>query len=630
MADRRILLVLDADASRRRGLAELLEPTPHALVMSQDLDDALLRTRECRPDAILLAGPGVWDLDTVLASLSQAALTLRIPLFLMEQSPGPASAVVDGVLHLPLDKAGLTSVLREVAARNAAAFAARAMDMDLDMFAHVTDGTATSPSLPVVDEPTQLGSADDVLDVLAQMGGAVSSDAPVAHGPPDPEETTNVGVEPQGLPEVLAASPAASAAEEVFASGPDAARPAPAEGPLDTDPHTAMPPPAPLTLLTAPPPSGAAPGRPMAGVLKLDSAPLPATVSPAQPGQTPDGVGVLDCTPLGPDAARRLCELYNQLDGASHQQVLGVPDDASAAEMAQAFLALARLFHPDAVMAAGAPLKEVARRVFNRISHAYAALVVLPPDTTSRTGPSPRLRPAQPPASEHIMAAAPWPTPPATPPPPPPPPQASAPSSAPPGSDRAPTVPELSAHATEPADVVGVSENVVEAVEVDAAEMVGAADDEAEAEDMDEVDVVEVTTTTTAANVPPPARSNGAAAPPPVPSLGLRPPTRDTAVERPSVILDMSPEPQAAPGAARRRVLRSGEAGGGHTQSAAQATSLRRHVCGPGSGSTTAHHADRRRRHHPWRPQVCPSCRTVAQPAGPQWRTAQPDLCPGV
>ncbi len=96
---------------------------------------------------------------------------------------------------------------------------------------------------------------------------------------------------------------------------------------------------------------------------------------------------------VGPAAAiadleKKLRDALASFEGASHYQVLGIENDARDDDVRQAFMALAKVFHPDKVGRRAPGLGELAARVFARISEANDVLAS--PDT--RTAYTAQLR----------------------------------------------------------------------------------------------------------------------------------------------------------------------------------------------------------------------------------------------
>lgn len=72
---------------------------------------------------------------------------------------------------------------------------------------------------------------------------------------------------------------------------------------------------------------------------------------------------------------RTLLEKHAALDGFDHYGILGVPRDADAAEIRRAYVAAAKLFHPDAILRLGLDdLHAEANAVFARVGKAQAVL----------------------------------------------------------------------------------------------------------------------------------------------------------------------------------------------------------------------------------------------------------------
>jgi DnaJ-domain-containing protein 1 len=112
----------------------------------------------------------------------------------------------------------------------------------------------------------------------------------------------------------------------------------------------------------ATPPPGARSMPPAA----RSSSPVPA--SPHRPVASPPPVGTGTA-----EARLELDALTHRLSG-THYEVLGVPNDASALVIQNAFFALAKKWHPDRLRAELADLKEQATRAFARVSEASQTL----------------------------------------------------------------------------------------------------------------------------------------------------------------------------------------------------------------------------------------------------------------
>ncbi|MEX2208715.1 MAG: response regulator [Myxococcota bacterium] len=96
---------------------------------------------------------------------------------------------------------------------------------------------------------------------------------------------------------------------------------------------------------------------------------------------------------VGPAAAvadleKKLRDALASFEGATHYQVLGIDSDARDEDVRQAFMTLAKVFHPDKVGRRAPGLSELAAKVFARISEANDVLAS--PD--SRAGYTAQLR----------------------------------------------------------------------------------------------------------------------------------------------------------------------------------------------------------------------------------------------
>ncbi|MGH2901647.1 MAG: DnaJ domain-containing protein, partial [Solirubrobacteraceae bacterium] len=74
------------------------------------------------------------------------------------------------------------------------------------------------------------------------------------------------------------------------------------------------------------------------------------------------------------DLDAKLREALARFEGASHYEVLGVDEHAQDEDVRQAFMALAKVFHPDKIGRRAPELVELAAKVFSRISEANDAL----------------------------------------------------------------------------------------------------------------------------------------------------------------------------------------------------------------------------------------------------------------
>lgn len=154
---------------------------------------------------------------------------------------------------------------------------------------------------------------------------------------------------------------------ELLSFGPIRRAPPPAAGPATSAPVKEVKPPAGSPSAPASPPSppkspSADPpaGRPQAVATPRAVASVPVA---AKPTTTPE---------LG---ARFLRELATKLSGKDHFEVLGVKRDATALHVKNAYFALAKIYHPDAVPAASGPqVRDLAADVFARVSEAWGVL----------------------------------------------------------------------------------------------------------------------------------------------------------------------------------------------------------------------------------------------------------------
>lgn len=368
--ERRVLLVVDAHVGRRGELRRMLLRSPVTMVHAEDPPDAVLRLEEAKPDLVVVAGEDQAAANQTLALLTGTAHGLGAVVYVADPRQRGSWPAVDGVLPLPLTAAALDGAWRDVTARRAADFAARAMELSLDTFA----SSEATPMAAALDPDT----------------GPTPSGERAATRP----DNTNVGDEPAGLQDVRAQASSAAADEDVFASGPaavppssppaveneptDATRTAPTREQLassdDDDARTLVPPV--LPRLTAAARLASMSGGPQPRVARLD-APIPArtvelSTSPVA-GQA--GVRVMDATGLGEVLGARLLRLHRVLDVAHHYDLLGVGRRASAGEITQAFQQLSVDLHPDRLSAVhNATARDVARTVYQRVTEAYRTL----------------------------------------------------------------------------------------------------------------------------------------------------------------------------------------------------------------------------------------------------------------
>jgi curved DNA-binding protein CbpA len=118
----------------------------------------------------------------------------------------------------------------------------------------------------------------------------------------------------------------------------------------------------PAATISLPPPSPPPPRL---------SSPVPA--SPRQ-SAAPRTTSPLPATGAGTAEARLELEALMARLSGTHYEVLGVPSDASAAVIQNAFFGLAKKWHPDRLRAELADLKDQATRAFARVSEASQAL----------------------------------------------------------------------------------------------------------------------------------------------------------------------------------------------------------------------------------------------------------------
>jgi serine/threonine protein kinase len=143
-------------------------------------------------------------------------------------------------------------------------------------------------------------------------------------------------------------------------------------------------------------------------------APSPRTPESVRvPAPTPPGSAVPDLARLE-DRRREILEAYEGLKTRNHFEVLGIPRASNATQVKDAYVRLAKRFHPDAREAELAHLKREAEAVFLRISEAYEVLIDVERRSRYETG----LGRSTPPAATAVM------TPPSAPAAPPPPPSA--------------------------------------------------------------------------------------------------------------------------------------------------------------------------------------------------------------
>ena len=121
-------------------------------------------------------------------------------------------------------------------------------------------------------------------------------------------------------------------------------------------------------VISSTPPAGARSVAPSPPPEKRISSPIPASPRPAvtSGGQPPQFLG-------SAELRLELQALSARLNG-THYQVLGVPTDAIASVIQNAFFGLAKRWHPDRLRPEVADLKDQATRVFARISEASQVL----------------------------------------------------------------------------------------------------------------------------------------------------------------------------------------------------------------------------------------------------------------
>lgn len=125
-------------------------------------------------------------------------------------------------------------------------------------------------------------------------------------------------------------------------------------------------------------PVPAAPVAPTAPPQNRISSPIPASPRPSTAPTSPRQ----SLSPVGTGSAEQRLELESLTArlGGTHYEVLGVPRDAPAGVIQNAFFGLAKKWHPDRLRPEMADLKDQATRVFSRISEASQVLA----DPTSR------------------------------------------------------------------------------------------------------------------------------------------------------------------------------------------------------------------------------------------------------
>ena len=125
----------------------------------------------------------------------------------------------------------------------------------------------------------------------------------------------------------------------------------------------------------APPPRASDPGAATTRPRSL----TPPTVEPASGASVRSNLPSAPPAPLGlggPDAARwnELTRLYERIDALTHYELLNLPQSVASSEVAPAYYALVKKFHPDRLPLALAPLTRAAQALFERLTEANEVL----------------------------------------------------------------------------------------------------------------------------------------------------------------------------------------------------------------------------------------------------------------
>ncbi len=107
-----------------------------------------------------------------------------------------------------------------------------------------------------------------------------------------------------------------------------------------------------------------------------------------------------------PSRRQEILDLYDTLPRRSCSEVLGVAPHADAEAVRAAFRSLAKRFHPDALGAAEADVRDKAQAVFIGITHAYETVLAAAPKAGARPAASPQAPPAVPASRRPISRAA--------------------------------------------------------------------------------------------------------------------------------------------------------------------------------------------------------------------------------
>ena len=110
-----------------------------------------------------------------------------------------------------------------------------------------------------------------------------------------------------------------------------------------------------------------------AGMIVATRAPLRGQVDEARRTPRPVDLGTRSM-PTSERSREELVALLAVMRSQSHFEVLGVERDATPAEIADAYQALARDFHPDLFRLRGEEVRDVARQIFERLEKAFGVL----------------------------------------------------------------------------------------------------------------------------------------------------------------------------------------------------------------------------------------------------------------
>jgi hypothetical protein len=103
---------------------------------------------------------------------------------------------------------------------------------------------------------------------------------------------------------------------------------------------------------------------------------------------------------------RQVIDAFNNLKGQTHHAILGVPENASRAEVHAAFVRLARLYHPDSHHSPELlDLKDRLEALFSRVTEAHRVLFQEPQRAAQAPQTPPPTSPSPPPAAPEARAS---------------------------------------------------------------------------------------------------------------------------------------------------------------------------------------------------------------------------------